>query len=172
MRPLKRLVALVLTAGVGAGAITAVAVAPAIAGSTSSTPTIKLISTNKGKLLSVKGFVVYRFSRDGNGNKNTCLKVKNCSKTWPALTTVGKPQAGPGVKASLLGTTKLPNGKHQVTYARPSHLQLRVQLRQGLDLVHRCPHVWRAVGRRDRERQGRQVERFVRCPEVGVHSRA
>ena len=57
MRPLKRLVALVLTVGAGAGAITAVAVAPAVAGSTSSTPTIKLISTNKGKLLSVRGFV-------------------------------------------------------------------------------------------------------------------
>jgi predicted lipoprotein with Yx(FWY)xxD motif len=117
MRPLKRLVALVLTVGGGAGALTAVAVAPAIAGSTSSTPTIKLISTNRGKLLSVKGFVVYRFSRDGTGRMNTCVKVKNCSKTWPALTTVGKPHAGPGVKASLLGTTRLPNGKHQVTYA-------------------------------------------------------
>ncbi len=170
MRPLKRLVALVLTVGAGAGAITAVAVAPAIAGSTSSTPTIKLISTNKGKLLSVKGFVVYRFSRDGNGNMNTCVKVKNCSKTWPALTTVGKPHAGPGVKASLLGTTKLPNGKHQVTYA--GHPIYNYELRQGLDLVHRRPRVWWAVGRRDRERQGRQVERFVRCPGVGVHSRA
>lgn len=117
MRPLKRLAAVALTVGAGAGAIAAVAVAPATAGSTSSTPTIKLISTNKGKLLSVGGNVIYRFSRDGNGNKNTCVKVKGCPKTWPALTTVGKPHVGPGVKASLLGTTKLPNGKHQVTYA-------------------------------------------------------
>jgi predicted lipoprotein with Yx(FWY)xxD motif len=117
MRPLKRMVALVLTAGVGAGAIAAVAVAPATAGSTATTPTIKLISTNKGKLLSVGGFVVYRFSHDGTGHKNTCVKIKGCAGTWPALTTVGKPHTGPGVKASLLGTTKLPNGKHQVTYA-------------------------------------------------------
>ncbi|HEY3946206.1 MAG TPA: hypothetical protein VGL78_13345 [Solirubrobacteraceae bacterium] len=120
MRPLKRLVALVLTVGAGAGAITAVAVAPAIAGSTSSTPTIKLISTNKGKLLSVGGFVIYRFSHDGTGSKNTCVTMKNsCRKTWPALTTTGSPIAntGPGVKKSLLGTTKLPSGKKQVTYA-------------------------------------------------------
>jgi hypothetical protein len=33
------------------------------------------------------------------------------------LTTVNKPQTGPGVKRSLLGTTRLPSGKKQVTYA-------------------------------------------------------
>ena len=118
MRPMKRLVALALTVGVGAGAIAAVSVASASASSTATTPTIKLISTNKGKLLSVGGFVIYRFSHDGNGSKNTCVTMKNsCRKTWPALTTVGKPNTGPGVKASLLGTTKLPSGKKQVTYA-------------------------------------------------------
>lgn len=117
MRPWKRMVALALTVGAGAGAITAVAVAPAVAGSTAATPTIKLMSTSKGKLLSSGGFVLYRYTRDGNGSKNTCVKVSGCPQAWPALTTVGKPQVGPGVKASLLGTTKLPNGKKQVTYA-------------------------------------------------------
>jgi predicted lipoprotein with Yx(FWY)xxD motif len=117
MRPWKRMVALALTVGAGAGAITAVAVAPAVAGSTAATPTIKLMSTSKGKLLSSGGFVLYRYSRDGTGSKNTCVKVTGCPQAWPALTTVGKPQVGPGVKASLLGTTKLPSGKKQVTYA-------------------------------------------------------
>jgi predicted lipoprotein with Yx(FWY)xxD motif len=117
MGPLKRMVALVLTVGAGAGAIAAIAVAPATAGSTATTPTIKLMSTSKGKLLSTGGFVLYRFSRDGSGSKNTCVKVPGCPKAWPALTTVHKPQVGTGVKASLLGTTKLPNGKKQVTYA-------------------------------------------------------
>jgi predicted lipoprotein with Yx(FWY)xxD motif len=117
MRPAKRLLALALTMSAGAGAIAAVVVAPASAGSTATTPTIKLMSTAKGKLLSVGGFVVYRFSRDGTGDKNTCVKIRGCSRNWPALTTVGKPHTGPGVKASLLGTTKLPNGKKQVTYA-------------------------------------------------------
>ena len=117
MRPVKRMVAAALAVGIGGGAITAVAVAPAIASNTATTPTIKLMSTNKGKLLSTGGFVLYRFSRDGAGSKNTCVKVQGCPKAWPALTTVNKPHAGTGVKASLLGTTKLPNGKKQVTYA-------------------------------------------------------
>lgn len=122
MSPLKRLVALVLTVGAGAGAIAAFAVAPAIAGSASSTPTIKLMTfPGKGKLLTVGGFVVYRFSHDGNGSKNTCVSGKprqlGCPQFWPALTTVGTPKTGRGVKASLLGTTKLPNGEKQVTYA-------------------------------------------------------
>src|SRR5438046_1448846 len=82
-------------------------VAPATASNTATTPTIKLISTNKGKLLSTGGFVLYRFSRDGTGSKNTCVKVQGCPKAWPALTTVNKPHTGTGVKASLLGTTKL-----------------------------------------------------------------
>lgn len=116
MRPLKRLVALVLTLGVGAGAIGAVAVAPAIAGRTATTPTIKLMSTSKGKILSVKGFVVYRFSHD-KGKKNTCVHISGCPMAWPALTTTGVPITGSGVKRSLLGTTKLANGKKQVTYA-------------------------------------------------------
>ncbi|MHB8506769.1 MAG: COG4315 family predicted lipoprotein, partial [Acidimicrobiales bacterium] len=35
---------------------------------------------------------------------------------WPRLRVSGKPVAGAGVKASLLGTTKDSNGKTQVTY--------------------------------------------------------
>src|SRR2546421_226857 len=35
---------------------------------------------------------------------------------WPPLITKGKPQAGPGVRASLLGTTKRKDGKLEVTY--------------------------------------------------------
>ena len=117
MSRFRRLVALALTVGAGAGAITAVAVAPATAASTSSTPTIKLMSTNKGKLLSVGSFVIYRFSHDGNGHKNTCLKIPGCKGAWPALTSAGNPKAGPGVNKSLLGTITIAGGKHQVTYA-------------------------------------------------------
>jgi predicted lipoprotein with Yx(FWY)xxD motif len=114
MKP--RLLALLLTMILGAGAIAGVSVVPATAKGTAMTPTIKLVKTSKGKLLSSRGFVLYRFSHD-KGTKNTCVKIKGCKRTWPALTTVGRPHAGPGVKASLLGTTRLPNGKKQVTYA-------------------------------------------------------
>lgn len=116
MRPWKRMVALLLTVGAGAGAITAFAVAPAIAGSTATTPTIKLLSTSKGKLLSSKGTILYLFTHDTK-NKNSCLKISGCKSVWPALTTTGTPMAGPGVKKSLLGTIKIAGGKHQVTYA-------------------------------------------------------
>jgi predicted lipoprotein with Yx(FWY)xxD motif len=81
------------------------------------TEKIQLRHTSFGKVLvDASGFVVYRFSRD-TSKKNTCLTVKECSTTWPALTTSGRPTAGPGVSASLLSTTTLPNGKRQVTYA-------------------------------------------------------
>jgi predicted lipoprotein with Yx(FWY)xxD motif len=39
------------------------------------------------------------------------------AKFWPPLLTSGKPHAGTGAKASLLGTTKRKNGALQVTYA-------------------------------------------------------
>jgi predicted lipoprotein with Yx(FWY)xxD motif len=42
----------------------------------------------------------------------------SCAKAWPPLLTHGKPRAGRGIKASLLGTTKRKNGKLQVTYAK------------------------------------------------------
>lgn len=116
MRPIKRLIALALTVSAGAAAIAAVIVAPAIAGSAASTPTIKLMKTSDGKLLSNKGFVVYMFTHDKK-NQNSCLKISGCKSIWGAVTTSGKPMAGTGVKKSLLGTIKIAGGKHQVTYA-------------------------------------------------------
>jgi predicted lipoprotein with Yx(FWY)xxD motif len=84
---------------------------------TARTEKIQLRHTSFGKVLvDSAGFVVYRFSKD-TGKKNTCLTVSECSTTWPALTSSGRPTAGPGVNASLLSTIKLPGGQHQVTYA-------------------------------------------------------
>jgi predicted lipoprotein with Yx(FWY)xxD motif len=78
---------------------------------------IQLRHTSFGKVLvDSRGFVAYRFSKD-TAKKNTCLTVSECSTTWPALTSSGQPTAGPGVKASLLSTIKLPGGQRQVTYA-------------------------------------------------------
>ena len=78
---------------------------------------VQLRKTERGKILvNSAGFTVYRFTRDSHG-KDTCVMVMECTQTWPPLTTTGRPQAGPGVKASLLSTIKLPNGRKQVTYA-------------------------------------------------------
>lgn len=67
-------------------------------------------------LVDASGFTLYRFSKDTQA-KNTCLTVKECSTTWPALTSSGQPTAGPGVKSSLISTIKLSGGTRQVTYA-------------------------------------------------------
>jgi predicted lipoprotein with Yx(FWY)xxD motif len=80
--------------------------------------TIKLAKTSSGKLLvnGANGHTVYQFSKDSK-NHDACMKVSGCAQIWPPLIASGKPSAGPGVSASLLGTTKLSNGKSQVTYA-------------------------------------------------------
>ena len=75
---------------------------------------VTLHKTSLGKVLATStGFTLYLYTGDRR-NKSTCSGY--CSSLWPPLTTKGKPQAGPGVKQSLLGTTRRPNGKRQVTY--------------------------------------------------------
>ena len=69
-------------------------------------------------LVDGKGRTLYMFAYDTNG-KATCEQADpECPKLWPAFATKGKPQAGPGVKASLLGTTRGAHGVTQVTYNR------------------------------------------------------
>jgi predicted lipoprotein with Yx(FWY)xxD motif len=78
---------------------------------------VSLRHTELGKILvNSSGFTLYRFTRDPR-NKDTCMGVENCSEIWPPLLTSGHPLAGAGVKSSLLSSIRLPNGRHQVTYA-------------------------------------------------------
>ncbi len=78
---------------------------------------IQLRHTSLGKILvDTAGFTLYRFTKDST-KRNTCVTTGGCALTWPALTTSAAPTAGPGVKASLLSSIKLPNGTKQVTYA-------------------------------------------------------
>jgi predicted lipoprotein with Yx(FWY)xxD motif len=39
-----------------------------------------------------------------------------CAKVWPPVYAKGKPRLGPGLRRSLLGTTKRSNGRPQITY--------------------------------------------------------
>jgi predicted lipoprotein with Yx(FWY)xxD motif len=55
------------------------------------------------------------FSKDGK-NRDACQNINTCPGFWPAITTSAKPTGAAGIKASLLGTIKLKNGKKQVTY--------------------------------------------------------
>ena len=64
-------------------------------------------------LVDSKGRTVYLFEKD-TGPKSTCFGA--CATEWPPVTTTGKPSAGDGVSASMLGTTKRSDGTTQVTY--------------------------------------------------------
>jgi predicted lipoprotein with Yx(FWY)xxD motif len=78
---------------------------------------VGLRHTSLGAILaSSSGRTLYEFTRD-RARSNSCVKISGCSEIWPALTSRGKPTAGPGVRASLLSTITLPGGSRQVTYA-------------------------------------------------------
>lgn len=83
---------------------------------TSKGPTVKLAHTSDGTILVTgSGFTLYLFTADKH-NSDRCVMVSGCATAWPPLTVTGKPTAGAGVKASMLGTIAISGGKHQVTY--------------------------------------------------------
>src|SRR5438094_7342930 len=60
------------------------------------------------------GRTLYLFEKDKH-RRSACYG--ECATFWPPLLTHGKPIARPGLKQSLLGTTRRANGSQQVTYA-------------------------------------------------------
>jgi predicted lipoprotein with Yx(FWY)xxD motif len=56
---------------------------------------------------------IYVFERDRR-RESRCYG--ECARAWPPVYTRGKPVAGRGVRASLLGTTRRRDGRRQVTY--------------------------------------------------------
>lgn len=94
-------------------AIVAAVVAPVAASATGGT-SVKVAKSKLGSILvDSRGITLYDFPPDKAG-KSTCYGA--CAALWPPLLTKAKPQAGPGVKASLLGTTRRKDGKLEVTY--------------------------------------------------------
>jgi predicted lipoprotein with Yx(FWY)xxD motif len=82
--------------------------------SSAASGTLNLHKTKLGKVLAGKsGKTLYLFMADKHG-KSACYG--KCATFWPPLL-AGKPTAGTGVKAALLGTTTRKDGKKQVTYA-------------------------------------------------------
>ena len=101
-----------------AGVATAAAVTHQSAGSlaagAATAGRVTLHTTKLGKVLATSsGRTLYLFMKDKNG-RSSCYG--RCAGYWPPLLKKGALRAGPGVKASLLGTTKRKNGKLQVTY--------------------------------------------------------
>ena len=64
-------------------------------------------------LVDSQGRTLYLFEKD-SGTQSACTGA--CATNWPPLRDSGKPTAGTGLNASLLGTTPRSDGKPQVTY--------------------------------------------------------
>jgi predicted lipoprotein with Yx(FWY)xxD motif len=64
-------------------------------------------------LTDAEGRTLYLFEADSS-DSSTCYD--DCAKAWPPLIASGKPEAGAGVAADLLGTTDRKDGEQQVTY--------------------------------------------------------
>ena len=79
-----------------------------------SSATVSVANTGLGKILvDSRGRTLYLFEKD-SGTKSAC--TGGCAAAWPPLRASGKPTAGGGAKASLLGTIPRSDGKPQVTY--------------------------------------------------------
>jgi predicted lipoprotein with Yx(FWY)xxD motif len=82
----------------------------------SSAATVGVGQTKLGRVLvNGHGRSVYLFEKDTRGTSK-CYGA--CATYWPPLIVSGKPRAGSGAKASLLGRTKRNDGRWQVTYKR------------------------------------------------------
>jgi predicted lipoprotein with Yx(FWY)xxD motif len=100
---------------VAAAALAALAATLALAaGSQSGAARVQIAKTRLGRILvDSKGITLYDFPPD-NGTTSVCYGA--CAALWPPLITKGKPIAGRGVRASLLGTTRRKDGRLEVTY--------------------------------------------------------
>ena len=106
---LKLLAAAALSAALLPVAASDAGAAPGAAGTT-----VKVAGSPFGRILvDSKGITLYDFPPD-KGTTSVCYGA--CAALWPPLLTKGKPAAGPGVHASLLGSTKRNDGKLEVTY--------------------------------------------------------
>ena len=112
-----------LAAACSSGSSASSAAAPSRAATASPAATIQASKTTvslgaiggiPGKVLvGSNGRTLYLFEADKNG-KSTCSGA--CATGWPPDTVTGTPQAGSGVKQSLLSTVKRADGTKQVTY--------------------------------------------------------
>jgi predicted lipoprotein with Yx(FWY)xxD motif len=103
--------AALVVAGCGGGGDQATA-----ASSQSSADTINVNDNGDlGKILTdSQGRTIYMFAKD-TGSMSICSGA--CATEWPPVTTTGKPTAGDGLTASMVGTTTRSDGTKQVTYS-------------------------------------------------------
>ncbi len=78
------------------------------------TPTVTAAPSTYGVVLfDGHGKALYAFTRDPRG-RSTCSGA--CAAAWPPYVVSGRVRAGAGARGELLGTTKRPDGKRQLTY--------------------------------------------------------
>ena len=107
---------IVLTLALVLGVIGFLVAGSAARSASGTTGSVSLRTTKLGPVLvNARGHTLYMFAKDRNG-KSSCSG--SCAKFWPPSVKSGKATAGPGVRASLLGTTRRSNGSRQVTYNR------------------------------------------------------
>jgi len=83
-------------------------------GATAGGTNVKVAKSRLGRILvDSRGITLYDFVADKHG-RSSCYGA--CATYWPPLLTKGKPHAGTGVRASLLGTTKRKDGKLELVY--------------------------------------------------------
>jgi predicted lipoprotein with Yx(FWY)xxD motif len=83
-------------------------------GNSAQSATVVVHKTDLGSILADgKDQTLYLFLKD-TGKTSECNDA--CAAEWPPLTVSGKPTAGSGAEASLVGTTTRSDGKTQVTY--------------------------------------------------------
>jgi len=76
--------------------------------------TVDVATSSLGQILvDSQGSTLYLFQKD-MGSQSECTGA--CAASWPPLRANGKPTAGSGANASLLGTTPRSDGAPQVTY--------------------------------------------------------
>jgi predicted lipoprotein with Yx(FWY)xxD motif len=94
--------------------LAAIASTFALAGGSVGRAVVRIAETPLGLILvDNRGITLYDFVAD-KGTTSVCYDA--CAALWPPLITNGAPIAGPGVKASLLGTTRRSDGKLEATY--------------------------------------------------------
>lgn len=77
--------------------------------------TVKVVDSEYGPVIAdEKGEAFYLFDKE-KSPRPECFG--ECAVAWPPVLTKGEPRAGKGAEARLLGTTRRPDGKLQVTYA-------------------------------------------------------
>jgi predicted lipoprotein with Yx(FWY)xxD motif len=110
-----RLTLLIATAAALAIALVSTGSIDPASGSASAGAKIAIARSRLGRMLvDARGRTLYLFEKD-KGRSSTCYGA--CASYWPPVTTIGKPRAGLGVHAALLGTTKRRDRKVEVTYA-------------------------------------------------------